>query len=112
MNPINRVAVMGLCSTLLALGACESNSVVEIPHRDLTGASVDMRTYDAMAQAVVAQQSLYPYHFEADAAGLNELGQVEDAAASPQTDAVRQQAPQWSIQVWFVIAVVGPERLP
>lgn len=77
-----------LCLALAAtVGACQAPKAAE-PERGLNDmwAGAELRQ-TAMRQAILAQGSLYPYHFVVDRAELNELGAHDlDVLAEGQRD--------------------------
>lgn len=72
---MNMFTCSGLLLALAALaGGCSSPSAVQPRGARQMWVSEDLRTA-SIQQAIIAQHALYPYHFVADAAELNELGE-------------------------------------
>ncbi len=70
--------VLGICVTCCLVAGCEEYSrneyVAKEPRKDLDIELVKALNNIGLENAVVAQHTLYPYHFVANGDGLNDLG--------------------------------------
>lgn len=64
-----------ICLACILLVGCNENQAGNPTEKNLDAELVNTLNNIGVENAIIAQHTLYPYHFVADGAGLNDLGQ-------------------------------------